>query len=168
MATSTKKPVDHSKTDPPENPATEGPRPDDNILVLVHMLSNRISQAFFPELQSTLNLSVAEWRIILTLANRPNATAMEITARWAMEKMTVSRAIRRLEELGWVQRHVKPDDRRSYDLTLTTEGLKIYDQVLPVANNRYHEIVGELDKNQLLQFQETLIKLIGRTDDLQQ
>ncbi|MEH6473815.1 MAG: MarR family transcriptional regulator [Halopseudomonas sp.] len=166
MAASTKNSVDQSMAHPPENPATERPRPDDNILVLVHMLSNRISNAFFAELQSTLNLSVAEWRIILTLANRPNATAMEISTRWAMEKMTVSRAIRHLEELGWIQRHVKADDRRSYDLTLTAEGLKIYDQVLPVANNRYHEIVGELDKSELLQFQKTLIKLIGRTDDL--
>src|SRR5690606_38918091 len=83
----------------PTAPAEDSPAhhvPTVNILAAVHVLSSRISRAFDARLAREFDVSPPEWRVLLTLAQRPGASANEITAAWAMEKMAVSRAVRRL------------------------------------------------------------------------
>ncbi|MGE5146774.1 MAG: MarR family winged helix-turn-helix transcriptional regulator, partial [Candidatus Eiseniibacteriota bacterium] len=111
----------------------------DNILAAVHVLSSRISRAFDAKLAKSHDLSPPEWRVLLTLAQHPEASANEITTAWAMEKMAVSRAVRRLERLGRIRRRVDGADRRRYALELTPEGRRLYQRILPMANARYHE-----------------------------
>ena len=75
----------------------------DNILALVHVFSNLIGQAFYGSLEVRHHLSVHQWRILLTLAHHPGATAVDIIARWALQPMSVSRAIRELAAM-WLDR----------------------------------------------------------------
>ena len=55
--------------------------------------------------------------------------------------MSVSRAIRELEQRGLIIRRIGPNDRRSQSLFLTRKGRRVYDTVVPDANARYHDIV---------------------------
>ena len=66
---------------------------------------------------------------------------MDIIAHWALEPMSVSRAIRELQQRGLIVRRVGSSDRRSQELSLTRKGRRVYDTVVPEANARYHEIV---------------------------
>ena len=104
------------------------------------MLSSRISRAFDSKLAKAHGLSPPEWRVLLTLAQHPDASANEITTSWAMEKMAVSRAVRRLERTGRIRRRVDGADRRRYALILTPKGRRLYQRILPMANARYREI----------------------------
>ena len=138
----------------------------DNVLSLIHMLSNRIGRAFYGQVEAKHGLSLAEWRVILTLHHDPKLTAVEITNRWAMDKMAVSRAIRTLEDRGWVKRSRKKNDRRSYALSLTTGGQRAYEKVLPTANARYHDIVSTLSKAEVVRLRKSLDKLIDHAVNL--
>ena len=55
--------------------------------------------------------------------------------------MSVSRAIRELQQRGLIDRRIGSSDRRSQELLLTRKGQRTYDTVVPEANARYHEIV---------------------------
>jgi DNA-binding MarR family transcriptional regulator len=133
--------------------------PSDNILAAVHVLSSRISRAFDSKLAKAYGLSPPEWRVLLTLAQHPDASANEITASWAMEKMAVSRAVRRLERMGRIRRRVDGTDRRRYALILTPEGRRLYQRILPMANARYHEITEVLSHAELATLRKALGKL---------
>lgn len=153
-----------SKTTPgsPENSgAAEALAPRGNVLAGIHVVSNLIGRAFFPEIASKWDLSLAEWRIVLTLAHRPGATAAEITSLWGMEKMAVSRAARRLEKMGRVARRNDPDDGRRFTLSLTKAGRTLFEKIEPAATARYRQIVAVLDRAEREALHNALTKLIG-------
>ena len=139
---------------------------DDKPLSLVHMLSNRISRAFFDEVETKYGVSIAEWRVILTLVSEPDLSGADITNRWAMEKMAVNRAVQRLVDSGNVARTRDPDDRRIYQLTLTAKGTKLYEKIAPSANRRYAELTSSISGDELEALVRTLRKMISRAEQL--
>lgn len=140
------------------------PGPNDSVLALCHMLSNRIGRAFSHETDK-FGISVAEWRVILTLALHEKASSREITSRWAMDKMAVSRAVSRLEEQELIVKRQNAKDKRSFDLYLTDTGYEMYKKMLPTANKHYHRLVSGLNKSETTAFRKALIKLIMQVDE---
>jgi DNA-binding MarR family transcriptional regulator len=55
------------------------------------------------------------------------------------KKMQVSRAVQRLEDAGYIERHDDTDDRRSKVLQLTATGRALYQKIWPllVAREQY-------------------------------
>lgn len=135
--------------------------PSDDVLSEIHVLANLIGQGFSEFLEGEHGLTVAEWRVMLTLGRHPGQTAAEITARWAMDKMAISRALQRLEEAGHIRRDRNPDDRRSYRLSLTADGQMLHDRILPGATARYRDFVGCLSEQELANLRDALHKLIN-------
>jgi DNA-binding MarR family transcriptional regulator len=144
---------------------TENASPDqhDHVMVLCHMLSNRISRSFSRELDR-FNVGASEWRVMLDLAHKSGASGKSISNRWAMDKMAVSRAVNTLEHRGWVRRRQSSQDKRSKDLELTGAGRKAYENILPAANSHYHKLISDLDKSELFAFRNTLLKVIEQAD----
>ena len=75
--------------------------------------------------------------------------------------MSVSRAIRELEQRGLIIRRIGPNDRRSQSLFLTRKGRRVYDTVVPDANARYHDIVVCLAPAERARLARTLVVLIA-------
>ena len=135
--------------------------PADDVLSEIHVLANLIGQGFSGFLEGEHGLTVAEWRVMLTLGRHPGQTAAEITARWAMDKMAISRALQRLEDAGRTRRDRNPEDRRSYRLSLTEDGQTLHDEILPGATARYRDFVGCLSEQEIAQLRDALHKLIN-------
>jgi DNA-binding MarR family transcriptional regulator len=139
---------------------------EDKPLSLVHILSNRIGRAFYSEVETKFGVTIAEWRVMLTLASEPGVSAAEITNSWAMEKMSVNRAIQRLIDNGNVSRSRDPEDGRSYRLSLTAKGRKLYARIAPAANKRYTEIISSVAAEELDIVVAALQKMIVRAEEL--
>ena len=138
----------------------------DNVLASVHVLSNRITRAFESRIESRYGISVAEWRVLLSLFAASGLTAKQIHEQWAMDKMTVSRAVRRLEEDGRVQRHRHPEDGRSYVLVVTPRGMRLLKKILPTADARYREVLSCLTGRERAALERMLAKLLRHTSTL--
>jgi DNA-binding MarR family transcriptional regulator len=141
------------------------PGPDDHVLTLCHMLSNRIGKAFVAEMEAH-EITVAEWRVLLTLALNATASGKEITERWAMDKMAVNRAISSLQKRNLIEKNQSSEDRRVINLMLTTSGQNMYDTLVPIANQRYHKLMAGLDKPEEQHLRATLLKMILHADSL--
>lgn len=162
-----------SRPYPNRNGASLGPQPGaqldsstDNILALVHVFSYLIGRAFYDQLQARHSLTVQQWRILLTVAQHPGSTAVDIIGHWALEPMAVSRAVRELQRRGLIERRVGSNDRRSQELSLTRKGQKAYDTVVPNANQRYHDIVDCLTPKNRASLARSLGALIANTKQL--
>ena len=140
--------------------------PVDNILSLAHKLSNRIGGAFYNEVETKFGVTLAEWRVIMTLAHHPGSMAIDITNRWAMDKMAVNRAIKKLESQNRLVRARNAEDRRSFNLSLTKTGRQLYQRIVPTANERYHELVSVLSHDELVALSNQLTRLIDRAENL--
>ena len=140
--------------------------PADNILALIHVFSNVIGRAFYSRIEMSHGLTIHQWRTLLTLAIHPGATAVNIVARWALQPMSVSRAVRELQQRGLIVRRVHLNDRRSHALFLTARGWRVYKAVVPDANARYHEIVDCVAPAERAQLARMLVTLIRHTNEL--
>jgi DNA-binding MarR family transcriptional regulator len=102
------------------------------------VLSNRISSAISREYHRRFGLAITEWRVMAVLGRFPGLSAGEVSARTAMDKVAVSRAVARLLERTLIQREIHDDDRRRSVLALTAEGVRVYDEVAPMVME-YHQ-----------------------------
>lgn len=60
--------------------------------------------------------------IVLYIGRNPGASQEDVVDYFALDKASVARGARRLEELGHLRREQDPDDRRQYRLFLTEGG----------------------------------------------
>jgi DNA-binding MarR family transcriptional regulator len=97
------------------------------------VLTNTVSRGISLSYLEKYRISVIEWRVIAVLGPFPGLTASEITARTAMEKVPISRAVKTLTENGLLESHTDPDDRRCRRLKLTSRGRVVFDDIIPRA-----------------------------------
>ena len=78
-------------------------------------------------------IDVPEWRVMATLGAREPVTAQEIARDTATHKSTVSRAVARLEQMGWIERVRDDADRRAQVMRLTARGREAHDEIIPLV-----------------------------------
>jgi len=127
------------------------------------MLSNRIGKAFLKEL-GLKDVSVVDWRVLMALTQHAPNSGINITSRWAMDKMTINRSIKSLHKRGLIQKKQNRKDKRTVDLILTPLGNSRYSELLPIANDRFHKIMESLNKVEEKNLRLTLLKIINHID----
>jgi DNA-binding MarR family transcriptional regulator len=130
------------------------------------VLSNTVSSAIAAAYFANFGLSIPEWRVMAVLAANPGLSAAEVTARTAMDKVAVSRAVATLLTAGRLQRTTAPADRRRTHLALTAAGTRVYAQVVPMALKYERQLVAPLSKSELATLDRVLRVLLGRAVEL--
>ena len=123
------------------------------------VLSNQISQAIARLYQARFGFGITEWRLIAVLGRYPALSANAVAERTAMDKVAVSRAVAHLLERGLLLREMHGDDRRRSVLALSEAGIRIYDEIVPLALGRERKLLATLDANEREQFERILEKL---------
>ena len=126
------------------------------------VLSNRLSAAISESYSRRYGLSIPEWRVIAVLALESGLSAAEVAERTAMDKVAVSRAVRRLLSTGRVQRETAAGDRRRSMLELTLEGRRIYLRVTPALRRYEAELLAGLSAAEQRQLDAILRRLERR------
>jgi len=131
------------------------------------LLSNTVSQGIAKVYRKAHGLSVTEWRVLAILGRFPGLTASEVMQRGAMDKVAVSRAVKKLQQRGLVERSPQAEDRRRLPLKLTTgKGMSLFREVVPKAQDYEQQLLACLSKNQLADFKRLLASLQAAADGL--
>jgi DNA-binding MarR family transcriptional regulator len=124
------------------------------------LLSNTISQGISITYRKEFGLSVMEWRVIAILGRFPGLTASEVMERGAMDKVAVSRAVKKLQEKRLVERSEHSADRRRLPLSLSPrKGWALYRKVVPQAMAYEKALKGVLDQEELAALNQIMGKL---------
>lgn len=99
----------------------------------LNVLAQTVSEQLSAIYATRFNLDIPQWRILANLASRGDLTAQEIARFTYSHKSTVSRAVQDLEDRGLIARKVSATDKRSFTLTLTSEGRRLVKQLLPLV-----------------------------------
>jgi DNA-binding MarR family transcriptional regulator len=130
------------------------------------VLSNTVSSAIAAAYFANFGLSIPEWRVMAVLAANPGLSAAEVTARTAMDKVAVSRAVATLLSAGRLLRTTAPADRRRTHLALTSGGARVYAQVVPMALDYERKLVAPLSRSERATLDRILRVLLGRAVEL--
>ena len=130
------------------------------------VLSNTVSSAIAAAYFMNFGLSIPEWRVMAVLAANPGLSAAEVTARTAMDKVAVSRAVKSLIATGRLHRTTAPTDRRRNHLALTAAGERVYARVVPMALRYERNLVAPLSPRDLATLDRLVRVLLGRAVEL--
>lgn len=130
------------------------------------VLSNTVSGAIAAAYFAHFGLSIPEWRVMAVLAANPGLSAAEVTARTAMDKVAVSRAVGSLLDAGRLRRTMAKADRRRTHLELTPAGVRVYAQVVPMALNYERHLIAPLSAKDRATLDRILRILLGRAVEL--
>ncbi len=126
------------------------------------VVSNTVSQGIAHIYQQDHDLTVIEWRIIAVLGRYPGLTASQVVERTVMDKVSVSRAVKRLLERGLLKRRTHGSDRRCRTLELTnSNGAKVFESIVPRARKYEQGLLSGLDADEI----HTLVSLLSRLQE---
>ena len=99
-------------------------------------------------------LTPSEWRTMAILAESGKIPATVIVERSSMDKVSVSRAVKRMHERGLLEKFCNLEDGRSTLLALSAKGRAVYGDIVPKvlqAESRMLKGVGDREFRTFLQ-----------------
>ncbi|MGY6662008.1 MAG: MarR family winged helix-turn-helix transcriptional regulator [Glycocaulis sp.] len=130
------------------------------------VVSNKASGLIARAYQARFGLTIWEWRVIAVLGGGEAITAQAICEATAMDKVTVSRALRTLTERALVRRRTSPTDKRAALVSLTPEGQSIFDEIAPLALEWERSLLEGFSPDEADQLSRLLDRLEKRADVL--
>ena len=121
--------------------------------------SNAVSDLIARAYRGKFALKIPEWRLMAVLGEVASATQRELVVATAMDKVTVNRASKALEERDLIGRAPNMADGRSHHLALTTTGRELYDQIVPMALSIEAQLATVLGSGEAKMLEAMLAKL---------
>ncbi len=107
--------------------------------------ANAVSEVVARLYRERFDIGVHEWRVIAILGQGESRAPGEIAALARMDKVSVTRAVQRLERRALLDRTPSSEDLRSYRLSLNPAGRALFDAVAPEALAVEEALLGELE-----------------------
>jgi MarR family transcriptional regulator, temperature-dependent positive regulator of motility len=85
-------------------------------------LVNRHKFIFLNNRLGPLGLSAGQFPVLMLLAKEQNIMQDTLVRHYNLDKGTIARAVRKLEDGGYIRRIIDPDNRRAVRLFLTVKG----------------------------------------------
>lgn len=128
------------------------------------ILSNRVSQGIAATYSQAYDLSIAEWRVLAVLGRFSGITASQVVARTAMDKVAISRTVKKLLEKRLVERRPTLADKRRLALYLSPPGNRLCSKIVPAAMAYEQQLLEVLELSEREQLQGILDKLQSAAD----
>jgi DNA-binding MarR family transcriptional regulator len=140
---------------------------DEFLPYRLSLLTNTVSAGIARSYRDQHEISVIEWRIMAVLGRYPGLTASEIGERTAMDKVAISRAVKRLVERGLLERLTDPQDRRRMHLQLSPGyGRKMLEEIIPLAQHYETQLLAALPGSEQKALARILEKLQSKAKTL--
>jgi DNA-binding MarR family transcriptional regulator len=131
-------------------------------------LATSISNACSKIYKDEFDITVPEWRILARLAEHDKLNAKDIGHVTFMDKSKVSRAVKTLEEKGYLLKEKNESDNRASYLSLTSVGQTLYSQIAPKALEWEKELISILDAGEYRDLMRILEKLDNQVSIIEQ
>ncbi|KZN61114.1 hypothetical protein N473_22495 [Pseudoalteromonas luteoviolacea CPMOR-1] len=122
-------------------------------------LSTKVSDDFAKVYGQEAGLTQAQWRVLSHVINIDFATAKQICELANMDKSTVSRAIKQLEQKQFLRLNQHPDDKRATVIECTDMGFDLYKQLTPKALEWEQTLLENFSEGEKRTFKALIEKL---------
>ena len=103
-----------------------------------------------------------EFAILNRLHQHEQLNQSEIADLTFKDRPATTRMLDKLQDLGYVTRKVDKDDRRAFNITLTTQGKKVRNKIVPLAVEIIERGCEGISQRDLLATLSTLQKINAR------
>jgi DNA-binding MarR family transcriptional regulator len=110
-------------------------------------------------------LTPVQYAMLTRLAAHPGIDQVSLAGLAAIDTSTGATVCARLEEKGLLERKVIPHNRRQRALTITAEGTRLLDTLVPGAQRLRQRLLDPLSPEEQAQFMALLAKLVNENND---
>lgn len=126
---------------------------------MVHLAAN-ISLSLSKIYKQEFDITIPQWRVLAQLAEQQKLYSKDIGKITSMDKSKVSRAVKGLESKQYLIRQTDKNDNRAAYLSLTDQGVSLYQKIVPKALQWEREFIGILDASE----KRDLMKILDKLD----
>lgn len=120
-----------------------------------------VSAKFQPYYRERYGMLRTEWRVLFHLGQYGDMTAKGICDLAALHKTKVSRAVRALQQKGFLKRNINPGDKRAEVLSLTPRGVSVFQDLSRAARVFEAELTADMTAEDIAQLRKMLMRLTG-------
>lgn len=129
------------------------------------VLSQAVSGLIANEYENKFGLTINQWRCLVIIQAHQPVTAKDIGSITLLDKMAISRALKSLKKRSLIKSS-PGTDARSQMLNLTKTGQKIYNEVIPIAQDYESRLLNSLTSGQRYTLEAIIDKLIHEAREL--
>lgn len=130
---------------------------------LIRRLHQLSTQVFVQRTQAAgYDLTPIQFAALDAIHNQPGADQATVAEMIAYDRATIGGVIERLEQKGWVARVVSERDRRARELSLTPEGERTFQALVPVVRDLQDEILQSLGDADRARFLKLARQAVGQ------
>lgn len=119
----------------------------------------RMSGTYFAKEFKRLNIGSGQYMFLAFLYEREGVNQEELSNYLSIDKGTTARALKKLEEAGYISRIQDDKDRRAYRVFITPKGMSIKEEFFSILQGWNDNLINEL-KPEEIQTLKTLLKKI--------
>lgn len=112
------------------------------------------------------NLDPREIRVLINIGSYMPVKSADIAYQSRLDSYTVSRAVKKLKDVGLIDVHPDPVSKNIKNLMLNDQGKILYDQLNNALFERSRELESVLEHSELEQLYSTLEKLENKAEQL--
>ncbi|CUH88861.1 Multiple antibiotic resistance protein MarR [Phaeobacter sp. CECT 5382] len=111
-------------------------------------LANAIVFPAYADIKKDFGLVRAEYILLACLSHFDVLTAQEVARISRRPRNTISRAVHRMLDEGYLDRAPDPHDGRQARLRITSSGRKLHDKISGYLSRRQDEVLGNLNADE--------------------
>lgn len=105
------------------------------------------------------NIGAGQYQFLVYLFMKDGITHEELTDKIGVDKATTTRALKKLEDCGYIIKVCDTQDKRKHYIYLTEYAKSHKDEILQIAKNWESQLVEELSEEELEQLYALLRKM---------
>jgi len=110
-----------------------------------------------------LGLTAGQFPVLIRLYREQNITQEMLVRHYRIDKGTIARAVRKLEDTGYIRRIVDPKNRRAVRLFLTEKGVAVAPQLMQIVREWEAQILSGLTDVETVQLQTLMRTVTGNS-----
>jgi DNA-binding MarR family transcriptional regulator len=121
-------------------------------------IANKLSRGASQHYLSLFGTGIESWRCLVLLAQDGSISAQQVSRVIGMDKGSVSRCFKSMQDRGLISTKLDPTDGRARIAVLTKKGRELHDEIRGVALAREQAFISVLNPNEV----DLLIGLLRR------
>lgn len=133
-------------------------------------LTNKTAKKLIAYLNNNLekfNFTTEQWAVLLNLSKQNKIAQKSLAEISGKDQSTLTRILDILERKNFIERHSSKEDRRSFIVHITQEGINSCEKVMPFLEELFHNLLKDIPDEKLEIYNEVLLKINESIDKSQ-
>jgi DNA-binding MarR family transcriptional regulator len=122
----------------------------------------RCRKSFIGKMLEPYGIVGCQYLFIMTLYSYNGASQEKISDCLKIDKATTARAIKKLEDSGFVVRNIDSDDKRAYKIFLTQKAIDIIPHIQEAMKKWEDLVISDISEDEYILFEKILTEIAVR------